>query len=155
VPLAAGSIKLPSRGTVGHEVQKLAGHAAVQGDDIVGADGVSERIGRDVSQLAYAIGQLALVEAEIAGGLGPRVAMKKYSVVAAELHREAKLAFVYAVRQCGSDVVERGDVDLVAGHQQRVVLGVRVGAADQPIPDKRIDKSPEGLFGHGRGHRLA
>ena len=31
-----------------------------------------------------------------------------------------------------------------AGQQQRVVLGVGVGAADQPVPGKRVGKAPDG-----------
>src|ERR1035438_8972938 len=50
------------------------------------------------------------------------------SVVATDLHREPKLLLARAIRERRGDVIEGSQAHLVVGEQERVVLGVGIGA---------------------------
>lgn len=57
----------------------------------------------------------------------------------ADLHRELQLPYI-VVGKRACDVVERREADLSARVKQRIVLGVRIRAADEVVEGERIEE---------------
>jgi hypothetical protein len=79
----------------------------------------------------------------------------KDAVVTADLHGEAQLALMGVVWQGGSDVVQRRQANVRGGKQELVVLSVRVGPNDQPVPCKRVEEAPNRVVCGTRRHNVA
>src|SRR5690606_39993981 len=60
-------------------------------------------------------------------------------IVTADLHRELQLPYI-VVGKRACDVVERREADLSARVKQRIVLGVRIRAADEVVEGERIEE---------------
>jgi hypothetical protein len=88
-------------------------------------------------------------------GSRPGVATWEEAVVAAELHREPQPAFVGAIWECGGDVVEGREPRFGTDEAERVVLGVGVGAGDQPAPRERVGEMTDGALPRRTATRCA
>jgi hypothetical protein len=67
-----------------------------------------------------------------------------HMILAGDLHRELHPLWSDIIKAIGAgQIVERRQTDKPAcADQERVIFGVRVGAANQPVQDQRIDECP-------------
>lgn len=134
------------------QIDQSAGQRSIQLSDFRSLGSVGKRRRREEGELTHASDEHFDVEAKVPGGRWPCVSIGKDSVVATDLHREPKLPLVRAIWQRRGDVVEGSQAHLVVGEQERVVLGVGIGARYEPVPDERIGEPSHGVVGDLRRH---
>jgi hypothetical protein len=72
------------------------------------------------------------------------------SVLPPDAHRELEnLSVEMLVWERRRHVVQRGEADLPDAQQDRVVLRMRVGSADEPVEGERFDERLDGAWGGG------
>ena len=134
------------------QIDQSAGQRSIQLSDFWNLGSVGKRPRREGSELTHASDKRFGVEAKVPGAIWPCVSIGKNSVVATDLHREPKLLLVRAIWKRRGDVVEGSQAHLVLGEQERVVLGVGIGARYEPVPDQGVGEPSHGVIGDLRRH---
>jgi hypothetical protein len=94
-----------ARCPVRHQVNESLRKSAGQLRDPRGAGSISEHVWNEDGQFPDALDQSVYAQTKLLRCTGPHIAIRKYPVVAAYLHRESQFSLVDAVWQGGSNVV--------------------------------------------------
>ena len=110
---------------------------------------IRQRIGKSAGEIADARQKPVRIEPEFRRELAPLARADVANTIrAADLHRRTNLLRVETIGKNARNVVERRKPrPPFRADQHGVVLGVPVGAADQPVEDESVDEALDILFG--------